>query len=71
MWEQYRKTFIPVQALILTVCAILHWGLRIELHSIVTVFVVMEAGALYGASMGHRWSRRMVQRAEALPLSRR
>ena len=71
MWAQYRKTFIPLQALILTVCAILRWGFKVELHSIVTVFVVMEAAALYGASMGFRWSRRMVDRAEALPLSRR
>jgi hypothetical protein len=44
MWKQYRKTFIPIQALILTVCAILYWGLRVEAHSVVTIFVVMEAG---------------------------
>ena len=71
MWEQYRKRFIPMQALILAVCGILYWGFRIEFRSIVTLFVVMEAGCLYGASFGARLSRRIGAQAEALPLSRR
>jgi hypothetical protein len=70
MWEQYRKTFIPIQALILTVCVVM-WFLHVDLRSISTLFVVMEACSLYGASMGSRWSKRLVNRPNALPLSRR
>jgi len=70
MWQQYRKTFIPIQALILTLCVVM-WFFRVDFRSISTLFVVMQACSLYGASMGARWSRRIVGRAETLPLSRR
>ena len=70
MWEQYRKTLVPIQALILTVCVVM-WFLHVDLRSISTLFVVMQACSLYGASMGARWSRRIVGRAQGLPLSRR
>jgi hypothetical protein len=70
MWEQYRKTLIPIQALIVTVCIVM-WFLRVDLRSIVTLFVVMQACSMYGASMGSRWSRRITRRPETLPLNRR
>ena len=70
MWEQYRKTLVPIQALILTVCVVM-WFLNVDLRSISTLFVVMEACSLYGASMGARWSRRIVNRVDTLPLNRR
>ena len=70
MWQQYRKTFIPIQALILTLCVVM-WFFRVDFRSISTLFVVMQACSLYGASMGARWSRRIVGRPETLPLSRR
>jgi hypothetical protein len=70
MWELYRKTFIPIQALILTVCVVM-WFTRVDLRSLVALFVVMEACSLYGASMGSRWSRRIANRPGTLPLSRR
>jgi hypothetical protein len=70
MWAQYRKTLIPIQALILTVCVTL-WMLKIDSRSIATVFVVMEIGSLYGASFGARWRRRLVASTDALPLGRR
>ena len=70
MWEQYRKTFFPIQALILTVSVAL-WLLKIDLRSVGTVFVVMEIGALYGASFGARAKRRLLASRETLPLTRR
>ena len=70
MWAQYKKTLVPIQALILTVCALLYWA-RIDPRNIATVFVVMEAGSLYGASIGVRWRRGIVATSETLPLSRR
>ena len=70
MWTQYKKTFLPIQALIVTVCAALYW-LRIDPRNIATVFVIMEAGSLYGASMGARWKRRIIAPSETLPLNRR
>jgi hypothetical protein len=70
MWQQYRKTFIPIQALILTVCVVM-WLFRVDFRSIRTLFVVMQVCSLYGASMGARWSRRLFGRKETLPLSRR
>jgi hypothetical protein len=71
MWEQYRKTFVPIQALILTVCAVLYWFLKADLRSVTTVFAVMEIGSVYGASMGARWKRRLLSATETLPLGRR
>ena len=70
MWTQYKKTFLPIQALILTVCAVLYW-LRIDPRNVATVFLVMEAGSLYGASMGARWKRRIQAASDTLPLRRR
>jgi uncharacterized membrane protein YfcA len=70
MWEQYRKTLIPVQALIFTVCTVL-WFLNVDPRNLVTLVVVMEACSLYGASMGARWSRRIVNQSGKLPLARR
>jgi hypothetical protein len=70
MWELYRKTFIPVQALILTVCVVM-WFLRVDLRSVSTLFVVMQGCSLYGASMGSRWTRHLGPRGDTLPLGRR
>ena len=70
MWEQYRKTFVPTQALILAVCAAL-WLLKVDLRSVGTLFVVMEIGSVYGASIGTRWKRRLAAAVDALPLKPR
>jgi len=70
MWTQYKKTFLPIQALILTVCGILYW-LTFDPRNVLTVLIIMQAGSLYGASMGARWKRRIQAATDTLPLSRR
>jgi dolichyl-phosphate-mannose--protein O-mannosyl transferase len=55
MWEQYRKTFIPIQALIILVVLALVMFWKVPINGVVVFIVVMEACGLFGAS----WSARL------------
>jgi hypothetical protein len=65
MWEQYRKTLIPTQILIVGICVLLaaHWHL--PLLTIAVFFVVMESFSFFGALWGLRLKRK-IQRSRGL-----
>jgi uncharacterized membrane protein YfcA len=72
MWAQYRKTLIPTQVVILTVCLITLLVFKAPWQGILAIFVAMQIGAVLGA----RWAMRLKRKIEAsrpdrLPLSPR
>jgi predicted Na+-dependent transporter len=65
MWEQYKKTFLGTQVLILGVAlAVMFLNHRPTLAA--AFFVTMQIGAAYGALWGSRWKDR-IRRARELP----
>ena len=69
MWDQYRRTFLPIQLFILSLCTILLYFVRIPLQGVLVPFTVMEIGAIYGA----RWATRLrgFSSKDSLPLKPR
>jgi hypothetical protein len=67
MWQQYRKTLIPLQLFIFAACITVYfvtwlWPL------VLGIFAIMELGALAGAASAARLKARTEQAREALPL---
>jgi hypothetical protein len=71
MWQQYRKHLIATQLFILAMCAVLYFLGKAPLASIVSVFAVMQLGALVGAWWGTRLKAKMQRDSDRLPLDRR
>jgi hypothetical protein len=64
MWEHYRKTFIPIQLLIILILVILKWHWQLPLSAIVVYALVMELFAVGGAMWGMRLRKKVAgQRA--------
>lgn len=60
-WKQrYRRTFIPTQATILTVCAILDFYFKMPLGGVLVYFLVMQVFAFLGVM----WTQRLVNKFE-------
>ena len=55
MWEHYRKTFIPIQIVILVICLALNLFLRVPISSLLPFVVMMELFSILGA----RWAVRL------------
>ncbi len=68
MWQQYRKTFFPMQALILLVCAGLYFFLHMPIAAVLVFFAVMQLGNLWGVVWSARLKRRLARDAQRLPL---
>ena len=68
MWEQYKRTFWPVQLFIFGLCATMLFFLKVSLTALGGPLLVMEIGAIYGA----RWAIRLkgMNGKEVLPLHR-
>ena len=71
MWKHYRKTFIPMQAIMLTVVAILYYGLHVDIRNVLSVLLVMEIASIYGARWAVRLKRYGSSDDASLPLARR
>jgi uncharacterized membrane protein YfcA len=72
MWIQYRKTLIPTQVVVATVCLLTLLLFKAPWQGIVAIFVAMQIGAVLGA----RWAIRLRRKIEAsrqdrLPLAPR
>ncbi|HET6248142.1 MAG TPA: hypothetical protein VFE47_10635 [Tepidisphaeraceae bacterium] len=61
MWQQYRKTLIPIQFVILSLVVVLHFWFKANVPTILVAVVTMEIASLFGAL----WSRRLSRRIEA------
>ena len=59
MWEEYRKTLKPVQALIATVTAATYFGMHRMWFVTAVFFLVMQVGALMGALWAQRLRRKV------------
>ena len=71
MWDQYRRTFFGVQAVIamVTISVYLFFGQNL-LHA-AGFFFVMQISAFIGAAWGARLSRMVQRRSARLPLQGR
>ena len=72
MWAQYRKTLIPTQLIVITICLCTLLLFKAPWQGVVAIFVAMQIGAILGA----RWAVRLRRKIEAsrgnpLPLSPR
>jgi hypothetical protein len=73
IWERYRRTLIPTQVLILSVCAIAMFALHVPWQAAGVFFLVMQLGAVLGAAWGVRIQRKITNarnRRSDLPLGR-
>jgi len=72
MWAQYRKTLIPTQVVILTVCLCMYFVFKAPWQGILAIFLAMQIGAILGARWAVRLKRKIeASRQERLPLSPR
>ena len=71
MWQQYRKTAVPMQLLILAFCAATYFFTGAPPLTVAVVFVTMQVGAVLGAGWGTRIKRRTKGQDDELPLQRR
>jgi hypothetical protein len=71
MWQQYRKTLVGMQAVILVVVVGVYlFGGQSLINSAMS-FVVMQLGAIFGALWAVRLKARMGEKESHLPLSGR
>lgn len=64
MWQQYRRTLLANQTVILLVCVILALVASADVVIVAAVFGAMQAGALGGAAISARAGRRAVAEEE-------
>jgi hypothetical protein len=67
MWQQYRKTLIPTQLFILTMCGIMLYK-QVPVPGVLLVFAVMQIGAVLGAMWAVRLRRKVLASKNDLPL---
>ena len=70
MWEQYRKTLIPLQAIILIACGWLYLTGQAPLMGVLVIFLVMQLGAVLGAMWAARIKHRIERNRDRLPLDK-
>jgi uncharacterized membrane protein YfcA len=58
MWDQYRKTFVGMQTVIVVVTAMVFVWSHFWVHA-VAFFVMMQTGSVFGALWGHRLKRKL------------
>lgn len=68
MWEHYRKTFIPMQVLILLIAAMLRFVAERPWHVVLVAFVVMQLVNVVSAWNGARLRRKLHAQSQKLPL---
>ncbi len=61
MWKQYRKTLIPTQLMIVTICLIALFYAKLPMRSVLFYFAAMQLFALVGAM----WAIRLRHKVEA------
>jgi len=66
MWEHYRKTFIPIQLLILTIFFALIFYWKVPVPSAIVYLLVMEVFSIFGALWARRLRRMFARREEGL-----
>ena len=71
MWEQYRKTLVPMQLFILAACAAALFLAKFHWLAVLVIFAVMELGAAGGAWLAAGIERRNKARMDRLPLQGR
>ncbi len=54
MWKQYRKTFVPIQLMILTICLIGYFGVHMPAQTMASYWLIMQVFAVVGAAWGIR-----------------
>jgi hypothetical protein len=69
MWQHYRKTFVPMQLGIITICCVLYFKLGIPLPSTAIYFLIMEAAAVVGAMWAARLRARITMTRDRLPIA--
>jgi hypothetical protein len=68
MWQQYRKTLIPTQLLVIAFCGVLAYR-GAPIQGIALVAVVMEVAAVFGAMWAVRLKRKVLgSNKDDLPL---
>lgn len=60
MWEHYRKTFVPIQIVIIGICIVLHFKLGVAVPALAIFIVVMEVFSL----LGSLWALRLRRKVE-------
>jgi cobalamin synthase len=70
MWQQYRKTFIPIQLLMVTLVLLLFFYFKANIPTILAVIVTMEFASVLGAMWALRLRRRIDAKRGDLPLRR-
>jgi uncharacterized membrane protein YfcA len=63
MWEQYKKTFLGMQAVILMIAYVIHTQTYRQWQTTAVFFAVMQLAAFVGAAWAVRL-RRKIQRAQ-------
>ena len=70
MWQQYRKTLVPIQLFILAASITCYFVTR-QWPVALAVFLIMEVGAVLGAAWAARLKNKMDRANDRLPLKPR
>jgi uncharacterized membrane protein YfcA len=68
MWAQYRKTLVPTQILVVTVCLCTLLLFRAPWQGVLAIFAAMQIGAILGARWAVRLKRKIAAARDPLPL---
>jgi len=68
MWQQYRKTFLPMQVLILLITAMLYFVADRPWQVVLIAFVVMQVVNVVSAWNSARLLRKLRSQSEKSPL---
>ena len=71
MWNHYRKTFIPVQILIVVICIALVVVWKVPPQAAAVYFLIMEFFGVIGALWAANLRRRILRSSGTLPDDRR
>ena len=71
MWEQYRKSFVRSQLLILVIVALLVFYAKSGWQTAAAAFVLMQVAGVIGAWWGARLKRKILAQRDKLPLDGR
>jgi len=67
MWRHYRKTFVPIQFLIVTVCIALSLVWKVPAQAVIVYLLIMEVFGLIGALWAASLRRRVLRSRGMLP----
>jgi uncharacterized membrane protein YfcA len=70
MWQTYWKRFPVMQGMILILCAIMLFVIKLHWVQVAATFVIMQLGAVLGAWYGTRLRKRIESRPDDLSLRR-